>query len=82
MPLLELAEFIPGDPPRDTPVFNVEVIPKEMDIFFRAESDFLPPGKTFADLTPAEIETMKHQYRFSPLRPGIYQTLTGIGAMI
>jgi hypothetical protein len=56
---------------------NNQDIPKEMEIFSRNEADFLPPGKTLADLTPEELETLKLQYRFSFFRPGIYQAITG-----
>jgi len=67
--------------PPNKPVFNVEVVPKEMDIFFLSEDDFLPDGKTFAELTDVEDKKLRSQYRFSPFRPGLYQTLTGFGNM-
>ena len=63
-------------------LFNVEEIPKAMDIFFRAESSFLPEGKTFKTLTEEESLLLKSRYRFSPYRPGTYQGITGIGAMV
>jgi len=79
---MELLPFEPGQPPRD-PVFNVQEIPKELDIFFRGEEAFLPEGKTsFDELTPEEMQLLRSQYRFSPLRPGLYQTLTGFKGMI
>ena len=59
-------------------VFSPQEIPKEMDIFCRIESDFLPEGKTFKNLTPEEYKRLRSQYRFSPFRPGIYQAITGI----
>jgi len=74
MPMLP---FSSGQPPAE-PVFNVDSVPKEMDIFFRSEQEFLPEGKTFADLTPQEEARLRSQYRFSPFKPGIYQTLTGM----
>ncbi|MFA7219293.1 MAG: hypothetical protein WC119_02155 [Synergistaceae bacterium] len=57
-------------------------IPKEMDIFYRQVSAFLPEGKTLEDLTPEELNKIKAQYRFDPMRPGIAQTITGFGYMI
>jgi len=60
------------------PIFNVEVIPYELNLFFRSEVSFLPPNKTFEDLTPKELQRLKGQYRFSPFRPGIYQGITGM----
>ena len=59
-------------------VFDPGVIPKEMDIFYRTESEFLPEGKTFESLTPEERKSLKNRYRFDPLRPGMYQAITGI----
>ena len=72
-----MLDFTPGQPPQDAPTFDVQVIPKELDIFYRNEADFLPEGKTFADLTPEEERRLQSQYRFSPLRPGLYQTISG-----
>jgi len=60
---------------------NNQDIPKDMDIFYRNERDFLPEGKDFADLTKEEMETLRSQYRFSPYRPGVYQGITGFGVM-
>lgn len=80
MQLYEPRDFISGSP-QENVVFNPEEIPTEMNIFFRSERSFLPSGKDFKDLTPAEKERLKHQYRFSPYRPGMYQTLTKLGAM-
>ena len=57
-------------------------IPKEFNIFITAESDFLPEGKTFEDLTPEELSLLRNRYRFSPLKPGMYQALSGFGGMI
>jgi hypothetical protein len=64
--------------PSSDPIFNVESIPKEMDIYFKSEQSFLPDGKTFSELTPEEEARLRSQYRFSPFKPGIYQTLTGM----
>ena len=58
---------------------NNQDLPKEMDVFYRALSDFLPPGKTFNDLTEQEKQEVMNKYRFSYLRPGIYQGITRIG---
>ena len=60
------------------PVFNPEVVPDEMEIYWRDEKYFLPEGKTFADLTEEELKALKNKYRFSPLRPGVYQGITGM----
>jgi hypothetical protein len=57
-------------------------IPKELDIFYRQESAFLPEGKTFKDLTDDELKKLKAQYRFDHFVPGIYQGITGVGKMI
>ena len=46
--------------------------PKDLDIFFRPESDFLPEGKGFDDLNETERTELRNKYRFSPYRPGIY----------
>ncbi len=56
-------------------------IPKEYDIFQNTMASFLPPGKTFDDLTHKEKKDLQQRYRFDPYKPGIYQTLTGFGAM-
>jgi len=64
--------------PPENPIFNVEDVPKEFDIFLRSEAYFLPEGKDFKDLTPEEEKRLRSQYRFSPLRPGQYQTLSGM----
>ena len=63
----------------DAPIYNIEDVPKEMDIYYRGEGQFLPAGKTWDDLTPEEMKLARDQYRFSPLKPGLYQTLTGMG---
>ena len=64
------------------PVDTRDEIPKELNIFYRNESAFLPEGKKIEDLTPEELHKMKSQYRFDYFVPGLYQTLTGIGKMI
>ena len=61
------------------PVETPQEISKEMDIFYCSLESFLPPGKKFDDLTPTEQEEVKNKYRFSPLKPGVYQGITGIG---
>ena len=86
MPLQSLLDFNTGegvdavgqDPVKDPAVANNQDLPKELDIFFRGESNFLPPGKTLEDLTPEELELLKNRYRFDPFRPGIYQGITGL----
>ena len=76
-----MLDFVPDVPPKVT-VFNPEVIPKEMEIYMKTEADFLPPGKKFEDLTPEEVRVLQNQYRFSSYRPGLYQTLSGLGGSI
>jgi len=76
---MDMLPFTPrSDAKKDDPIFNVEVIPKELDIFWRTDNEFLPEGKTFDDLTEEEKEELRAKYRFDPLRPGIYQTITDI----
>jgi len=53
-----------------------------MDVFQRSEEQFLPPGKTFEDLTPEELAQLKRQYRFDYYKPGVYQGITGLGNMM
>lgn len=73
-----MLDFIPVSDPKDDPVYNAQEVPKEFDIFYRAESSFLPPGKIFSDLTPEELRLLQNQYRFDPLRPGMYQCISGM----
>ena len=77
--MVDMLSFASGQSPSDAPIYNVEEVPKELDIFFKSEASFLPEGKDFKDLTPEEEKRLRSQYRFSPLRPGLYQTLTGMG---
>lgn len=56
-------------------------IPKELNIFYRNLQSFIPAGKVWSDLTPDEKEEVKNQYRFSPYKPGQYQSITGFGNM-
>lgn len=53
-------------------------IPKEMDIFYRQIYAFIPEGKTWDDLTEEEKKIIENQFRFDPLKPGVYQGITGI----
>ena len=78
---MDMLPFASKDSVRDAPIYNVEEVPKEFDIFYNSEVDFLPDGKTFADLTPEEEKRLRSQYRFSPYRPGIYQSMTGMAGM-
>lgn len=77
-------DFNPNTPPSvpANPVDTSQEIPKELDIFFRQESAFLPEGKELSDLTPKELSKLRAQYRFDPMRPGLYQTITGFQGMI
>ena len=74
--MVEMMSFAHNAP--QDPVLNVETVPKEFDIFFKSEDQFLPEGKDFKDLTPEEEQRLRSQYRFSPLRPGEYQSITGM----
>jgi hypothetical protein len=57
-------------------------VPNELNIFMRTEASFLPPGKTWNDLTPEERQEVELKYRFSSFVPGMYQTITGFGDSI
>jgi len=80
MAIYQQLPFTPAHPTE--PMELPSDIPKELDIFFRNESHFLPEGKTFAELTPEELDYLKACYRFDPLRPGVTQTISGFGNMI
>ena len=76
MPLTPFLEFSAFVPPK--PVYLGDEIPEEMDLFFRSIENFFPEGKTSIDqLTPEELAKVHDQYRFDPVKPGIYQTMTG-----
>ena len=79
--MYQMSSFNPAYKGPDV-VATAGIIPKEMDIFYRTESSFLPEGKTFDDLTDEEREEIRSKYRFSPMRPGIYQGISGFGNMI
>jgi len=82
MPLLQLADII-LDTPREAPIPNNQDIPTdEMDIFFRNENEFLPNGKTWNELSAEEMQLARSRYRFDPMRPGVYQGITGLGPMM
>lgn len=74
--MLPFEPVTPPEPKQEGVDTNQE-IPKDFDIFYKSESEFLPKGKTYSDLTPEEMRILRSQYRFSPLRPGMYQTLSG-----
>lgn len=80
MPIKEMEPFTPAVPDT-TVVFNVGEIPEELDVFYRAEHDFLPEGKDFSELTKEEMDELRSRHRFSPFKPGIYQGITGLGGM-
>jgi len=73
-----MRDIEPQTPEQQNATFNPQVIPNEMEIYWRDEKYFLPDGKNFADLTEEELKALKNKYRFSPLRPGVYQGITGI----
>lgn len=74
-PLYNPLPFSPSPPALET-IHNGP--PKEFDIFYSSEADFLPEGKSFDSLTKEEIKRLKDQYRFAPEKPGQYQGITGI----
>lgn len=76
-----MLDFTPDSSPKVT-IPNNQDLPKDLDIFYKSEQDFLPPGKTFRDLTEEEMKVLQSQYRFSPYRPGQYQNVTAFGVMI
>lgn len=78
-----MLDFIPVDPPdpNATTVFTGDEIPKEMDLFYRTEENFLPKGKRFEDLTAKEKAYLKAQYTYDPIRSGCYQSVTGFGGI-
>lgn len=81
--MLEFQTDATPDPyPDQNPIPNGQDLPKDLDIFYRAEQDFLPEGKTFKDLTPEQMRVLQSQYRFSAYRPGLYQGVTGFGCML
>lgn len=77
MPLMPLANVILISEHTVSP--NQDIPKDQLDIFFRDESEFLPEGKTWADLTEEEKALVKARYRFDPMRPGMYQGITGLG---
>jgi hypothetical protein len=51
-------------------------VPSDMDVFWRTESQFLPPGKTFEDLTEKEMTKLRNQYKYDYYKPGVYGAIT------
>jgi hypothetical protein len=49
------------------------------DIFDRSKE--IPQGKTFDSLSDKEKKRLMNRYRFSGYKPGMYQTISGIGNM-
>jgi hypothetical protein len=82
MPLYNSLDHFSKQPVAQSRVDTRDEIPKELNIYYRQESAFLPEGKKIEDLTPEELQKLKNQYRFDYFVPGLYQTLTGIGKMI
>lgn len=75
---MDLMPFQPDTTPIDPPVMSNADIPKEFDIFSQPESDFLPNGKRFEDLTPEEMMEVTTKYRFAYFRSGMSQVLSGM----
>ena len=74
---MDLLPFFPTQPDPDpepitTGVGVERTISKDMDLFRRGESDFLPDNKTFEELTDQEKQDLRNKYRFSAWRPGLY----------
>lgn len=74
---MDLLPFMPNDADSCT-VDTAGETPKDLDLFFRDEWQFLPEGKTWADLPPEEAKILRDKYRFDPLKPGLYQAISGI----
>ena len=91
--MIQMLKFIPVDDTvylttgntADTTCGKIDTydsVPKEFNIFFRSENQFLPEGKTFDDLTEEEKKDVQNKYRFDPYRPGVYQGITGYGTFL
>ena len=80
--LSTMLTFAPVYPADNQALQTASMIPKEMDIYYRTEENFLPNNKDFKDLSQKEKEELKGRYRFDPLRPGIPQTLSGFEGVI
>jgi len=76
--LLPMEEFTPLTVEQQNAIFNPQVIPDEEDIYWTDEKYWLPEGKDFKDLTEEEKKVLRNKFRFSPLRPGKYQGITGM----
>lgn len=74
---MDFLPYIPNDCNSHAVATNDEIPKDELDLFFRDESQFLPPGKTWAELSPEERKLQQDRYRFDPLKPGMYQGITG-----
>ena len=79
--LRKMEDFTSYTSQQQEAVFNPQVIPDSEDIYWRDERYFLPEGKDFKDLTEEEKKLLKNKFRFSPLRPGKYQGITGMSPM-
>ena len=66
-------------PEQQSSHFNLSDIPKQMDVYWRPFSEFLPEGVDYDELSEEEKKIAKNRYRFAFLRPGKYQSITGIG---
>ena len=76
-----MLKFTPGISSTDTSLDISSEIPKDLDIFYRGENAFLPEGKTIEELSDSELEELKRKYRFDPLKPGLYQSISGFKNM-
>ena len=59
--------------------FNLSDVPQHLDVYWRPFSEFLPEGVDFNELSDSDKKIAKDRYRFAFLRPGKYQSITGIG---
>jgi len=66
-------------PDQQSSHFNLSDVPQQMDVYWRPFSEFLPEGVDFDTLSEEDKKLVKDRYRFAFLRPGKYQSITGIG---
>ena len=74
----EGAEDVPL-PEQQSASFNLSNVPKEMDVYWKPFSEYLPDGIDYDLLSDKDKKLVKDRYRFAFLRPGKYQSITGIG---
>jgi hypothetical protein len=80
MSLYSISEF-PKESKKCEAVRKYDEVPKEMNLFFRVESDFIPKDRNIKELTQKEKDEIRAKYRFDYYVSGQYQTITGFGKM-